>query len=362
MNVGLNNFKDEKKCTYKNEKYYVRDNGSVLRLPKKGRKNRKYDNVWTFGTLKKTGYMEIASARVHRIVAFAFHGEPPTNEYVVDHIDTNRQNNRPENLRWVIRLENIILNPITRSKIELLCGCQIEEVLKDISILHNLNLSAQYSWLRTLNQKEADRGLKFWLTIAKREGIDAAKKAVMPQETGPFPDYVYAYTAWIKKRLEGRQITLISYVRSIISGKSNFRCTNGHEWRTTPGDVGNGEGCPICGIGYRKADEIWKSAKLGFVYLMINPDKPGIINIRLSYKTQEDDIFENDWEDWEVYRLRFVEDPALAESIIWKLLGKPLPHDHSPIKMDLSAAEEAFRKLIHLMHKETAMLEKFRGL
>ena len=50
-------------------------------------------------------------------MATAFHGEPPTKEHVVDHIDTNKQNNRPENLRWVTRLENILLNPITAKRI-----------------------------------------------------------------------------------------------------------------------------------------------------------------------------------------------------------------------------------------------------
>ena len=43
--------------------------------------------------------MEIASERVHRIVATVFHGDSPTSEHVVDHIDTNKRNNRPENLR-----------------------------------------------------------------------------------------------------------------------------------------------------------------------------------------------------------------------------------------------------------------------
>ena len=38
-------------------------------------------------------------------------------DYVVDHIDTNRRNNRAENLRWVTRLDNILLNPITCARI-----------------------------------------------------------------------------------------------------------------------------------------------------------------------------------------------------------------------------------------------------
>lgn len=66
--------------------------------------------------------MEIASVRVHIIVATAFHGPKPTKEHVVDHIDTNRRNNRPDNLRWVTRLENALDNPITRKRIIMRCG------------------------------------------------------------------------------------------------------------------------------------------------------------------------------------------------------------------------------------------------
>ena len=121
--VSLDEFDKESECTYKNERYSVRDNGAVFRYPQDGKRPRPTDNNWTFGKLNsKTGYLEIASVRIHRIVATAFQGEPPTKEHVVDHIDTNKQNNRPENLRWLTRLENILLNPITARRIELVCG------------------------------------------------------------------------------------------------------------------------------------------------------------------------------------------------------------------------------------------------
>lgn len=94
-----------------------------LDMPKKNRRIRPTDNKWTFGKLnKRTGYLEIASVRIHRIVATAFHGKPSSKLLVVDHIDTNKHNNRPENLRWVTRLENVLLNPITLRRVELICG------------------------------------------------------------------------------------------------------------------------------------------------------------------------------------------------------------------------------------------------
>ncbi len=114
-----NEFQREIDCIYKNEKYSVRDNGAVLRHPRENDRVRSTDNRWTFGKPNtKTGYKEIASERVHRIVAMGFLGKPPTTKHVVDHIDTSKRNNRPDNLRWVTRLENILLNPITIKRIE----------------------------------------------------------------------------------------------------------------------------------------------------------------------------------------------------------------------------------------------------
>lgn len=131
----LNDYKDIKDCVYKGEHYSVRDNGAVLRYSRTGKRKRKDDDVWTFGKAnEQTGYMEIGSERVHRIVAYAFLGEPPTPQHVVDHIDTNRRNNRPQNLRWLTKLENVLNNPITRKKIEYLCG-SVEAFVNDPSMI-----------------------------------------------------------------------------------------------------------------------------------------------------------------------------------------------------------------------------------
>lgn len=93
--------------------------------------------------------------QIHRIVATAFHGEPPDPTYVVDHIDTNRMNNRPpENLRWLSRLENALKNPVTRKKIEYLCG-SIEAFLENPSMLNDLQGNPNFAWMRTVTPKEA---------------------------------------------------------------------------------------------------------------------------------------------------------------------------------------------------------------
>jgi hypothetical protein len=165
--VDVNHYTKESDCFYKNERYSVRDNGAVLRHAIEGKRKRPTDNTWTFGKLNyNTGYLEIASVRIHRIVASAFHGEPPTREHVADHIDTNKQNNRPENLRWVTRLENIILNPITAKRIELVCG-SIEAFLADPSKFRNKFQDPNYEWMCAVSAEEAQISLARMLSWAK---------------------------------------------------------------------------------------------------------------------------------------------------------------------------------------------------
>jgi hypothetical protein len=44
---------------------------------------------------------------IHRLVAFAFIGAPPTPEHCVNHINGDKTNNVPPNLKWVSQGENI---------------------------------------------------------------------------------------------------------------------------------------------------------------------------------------------------------------------------------------------------------------
>jgi len=152
--VDINDFSQEKLCIYKAERYSVRDNGAVFRHQPEGKRARINNNTWTFGKVGDKGYLYIAGVQVHRIVATAFHGDPPDPKYVVDHIDSNRMNNRPENLRWLTRLENALKNPATRKKIEYLCG-SIEAFLENPSMLNELQGEPNFKWMRTVTHEEA---------------------------------------------------------------------------------------------------------------------------------------------------------------------------------------------------------------
>jgi hypothetical protein len=182
MSVSVNDFKEEVNCFYKNEHYSVRDNGAVLRYPLNEKRQRPTDNNWTFGKLNiKTGYLEIASVRIHRIVATAFLGEAPTKEHVVDHIDTNKQNNRPDNLRWVTRLENILLNPITAKRIEIVCG-SVEAFLADPSKFRDKFPDPNYEWMCTVSVQEAQASKERLLTWAKSD---------KPLQGGTLGEWIY---------------------------------------------------------------------------------------------------------------------------------------------------------------------------
>lgn len=249
--VDLNDYIKESKCSYKNERYSVRDNGAVLRHAIEGKKPRPTDDNWTFGKFNnKTGYLEIASVRIHRIVATAFHGEPPTKEHVVDHIDTNKQNNRPENLRWVTRLENILLNPITARRIALVCG-SIEAFLADPSKFRNKFQDPNYDWMCAVKAEEAQISLSRMLSWAKSNsplkggslGEWVYNREVVEKPIVKRPNYIISKTPKAAQRIvftpedkpneypatpqEFKINPLIAYNENLTEGAVFFRNHNG---------------------------------------------------------------------------------------------------------------------------------------
>jgi hypothetical protein len=150
-------FSTEVEVTYRDETYLVRDNGAIFRKNIHRGRARPLDKEWTFGRQSPSaGYMHIAGIPIHRIICTAFHGAPETEQHVVDHIDTNRANNRPENLRWVTKLENILLNPITTRRVEILYG-SLEAFFANPSKVLQKDSSTDFAWMRTVSKEQAGK-------------------------------------------------------------------------------------------------------------------------------------------------------------------------------------------------------------
>lgn len=44
---------------------------------------------------------------LHRVIAYHFHGAPPGDDYEANHINGDKRDNRPQNLHWCKRPENL---------------------------------------------------------------------------------------------------------------------------------------------------------------------------------------------------------------------------------------------------------------
>lgn len=217
----------EEKCSYKDEEYSIRENGEVFRHPVPGKKPRPLDNKWTFGTPSpKHGYNTISGVPVHRIVATAFHGDAPSKNHVVDHIDTNRRNNRPENLRWLTRLENLVLNPITSKRIIRVCG-SIEAFLENPAKFKDLFAETNFQWMGNVTAKEAKTTLE---QLLKWANTDEDSKE------GSLSSWALNHRIWVKQqKIADQDISEITVSLSPNAMQRNWR--NPSEFPCCPKEI-----------------------------------------------------------------------------------------------------------------------------
>lgn len=93
--------------------YSVSEDGHVRRIMcGRGARVGKFRKVWRNS---KNKYLCVDLWRnnrgyaipIHRLVALAFLGTPPSKDHVVAHCDGSRDNNHPWNLRWATQKENV---------------------------------------------------------------------------------------------------------------------------------------------------------------------------------------------------------------------------------------------------------------
>lgn len=107
--------------------YQVSNKGrvkSIARIVKRGNNTMRIpEKMLRFGTSSGSPFVNLRkdgksiSIKVHRLVAIEFVSNLQ-NKPEIDHINTIRQDNRSDNLRWVNRHENN-MNPLTRQKMSI---------------------------------------------------------------------------------------------------------------------------------------------------------------------------------------------------------------------------------------------------
>jgi hypothetical protein len=156
MTISIDHYGHEIELEYEGEIYLVRDNGAVYRKHRPDRRTNSLDETWTFGVQNQQDrYMCIGSTKVHRIVAVAFLGPPPSKQHVVDHIDRDRTNNCIENLRWITNLDNLIRHPGVRKRIISAYG-SLDKFYEDPSTPAN-ELDQDFAWLKSVSKEDAQK-------------------------------------------------------------------------------------------------------------------------------------------------------------------------------------------------------------
>ena len=92
--------------------YEASENGDIRRVA--GGQGSRRGRILKPWVNKQTGYLQVSLWRnnrrktmtVHRLIAMAFHGRPPSQKQVVAHNDGSRRNNHWTNLRWPTQREN----------------------------------------------------------------------------------------------------------------------------------------------------------------------------------------------------------------------------------------------------------------
>lgn len=106
------------------EKYFVTEDGKIYseHVNRYLTPYRNEDKYYQIRISKKIWYL-------HTIVCKVFHGDRPSNNHVVDHIDGNPENNHKDNLRWVTYSEN------TKKWAEVNCVRSVRQISLDGEVI-----------------------------------------------------------------------------------------------------------------------------------------------------------------------------------------------------------------------------------
>lgn len=173
---------------------WVAEDGEVL-VPKSGNCPEHY----TYGTYDKKGYRVVTyqgkKYKVHRLVAEVYLPNPD-GKSCIDHINTNRSDNRVENLRWVTQKENNN-NPMSRKN--------LSESLKG----ENNPMYGKHHREETLQKMSEVKKGKHHTEEARKKMSESQKIPVVGthMETGYTVEFESAKDAWLTLNIDRSHIT-----------------------------------------------------------------------------------------------------------------------------------------------------------
>jgi hypothetical protein len=113
----------------------------------------------TYGSMAVTKYYKIKtpnkkSRLVHNIICTAFHGPKPSTSHVVNHIDYNKSNNKPENLEWVTQRQNVMHSLPTRKTVPAYNKKRVAQYTTDDVFIKEYNSVSEASKATNVNRSD----------------------------------------------------------------------------------------------------------------------------------------------------------------------------------------------------------------
>lgn len=220
---------NQKKVFYREENYFVKDNGEILRHSRLEKRKRKDDEIWTFGTgVDDKGFYTIGTHKVHSIITTAFYGEQPSRQHVVLHKNYNKKDNRSENLLWVTKFQFHILQPNVQSQLRIITKKRkIEEVLENFESLKRF-LPENLSWMQDISQEEINKTIELYKKLKFEEKYNYTDHKDVKAIT---PNAIQRNNWWVKNEFpccpkDAIENSLQTYLENLNEG--SIFCQNPH--------------------------------------------------------------------------------------------------------------------------------------
>jgi hypothetical protein len=155
------------------------------------------------------------TTQTHKIICETFHGDKPSNNYSVDHINKIKHDNRPENLRWATHSEQVKNRDVSKQR----SGFQIWQICPHTGYYVELFDNS----IRVVESLGLDRVKRSNLTTAIKNG-------------SIWNNYLWIYKTIPEKRNETWKEVEYNNKKFLVSTKGRLKDNKNRELNTNNGD------------------------------------------------------------------------------------------------------------------------------